>query len=123
MINKINIDIKIYVDQLMEGINQMGIIESLVEEWGISNVDNFKELLVENIILQASMNFEEDGDPILDEKQFEDVLIRSTTEYTVEEMVEEGLLIKGLDEDGTENSYRINTENKNLLDGEEDDEQ
>ena len=123
MINKVNIDVKIYVDQLMEGINQMGMIETIAAEWGIRNEDEFKELLIENITLQASLNFEENGDPILEEKQFESVIIRSATEYTVEEMVEEGLLIKGLDEDGTENSYRINTENKNLLDGEEDDEQ
>lgn len=123
MINKVNIDVKIYVDQLMEGINQMGMIETIAAEWGIQNEDEFKELLIENITLQASLNFEENGDPILEENQFESVIIRSATEYTVEEMVEEGLLIKGLDEDGTENSYRINTENKNLLDGEEDDEQ
>jgi len=123
MINKVNIDVKIYVDQLMEGINQMGMIETIAAEWGIRNEDEFKELLIENITLQASLNFEENGDPILGENQFESVIIRSATEYTVEEMVEEGLLIKGLDEDGTENSYRINTENKNLLDGEEDDEQ
>lgn len=123
MINKVNIDVKIYVDQLMEGINQMGMIETIAAEWGIRNEDEFKELLIENITLQASLNFEENGDPILGENQFESVIIRSATEYTVEEMVEEGLLIKGLDEDGTENSYRINTENKNLLDGEEDNEQ
>ena len=123
MINKVNIDVKIYVDQLMEGINQMGMIETIAAEWGIRNEDEFKELLIENITLQASLNFEENGDPILGENQFESVIIRSATEYTVEEMVEEGLLIKGLDEDGTENSYRINTENKNLPDGEEDDEQ
>jgi hypothetical protein len=37
----------------------------------------------------------------------------------VEEMVEDGILIKGLDKDGIENSYRINPEIE--LDGEEDD--
>lgn len=101
----------------MEGINQMGLIESLVDEWGIKNEENFKDLLVENITLQASMNFEENGDPILGEDQFQNVLVRSATEHTVEEMVEEGLLIKGLDENGVENTYRINLGE----DGEEDD--
>lgn len=120
MINKVNIDVKIYVDQLMEGINQMGMIETIATEWGIRNEGEFEELLIENITLQASLNFEENGDPILGKDQFESVIIRSATAYTVEEMVEEGLLIKSLDEDGTENSYRLNTENKNLLDGEED---
>jgi len=119
MLNRINIDVKIYVDKLMEGINQMGLIESLVDEWGIKNEEDFKDLLVENITLQASMNFEENGDPILGEDQFQDVLVRSATEHTVEEMVGEGLLIKGLDENGMENTYRINPE----LDGKEDDEQ
>jgi hypothetical protein len=123
MINKVNIDVKIYVDQLMEGINQMGMIETIAAEWGIRNEDEFKELLIENITLQASLNFEENGDPILGENQFESVIIRSATEYTVEEMVGEGILIKGLDEDGIENSYRINPEKENLLNGEEDDEQ
>ena len=118
MINRVNIDVQIYVDKLMEGINQMGMIESLVEEWGIKNGEGFKDLLVENITLQASMNFEENGDPILGEDQFQDVLVRSATEHTVEEMVEEGLLVKNLDEEGIENTYRIN---KDVLeDGEED---
>ena len=119
MINKVNIDVRIYVDQLMEGINQMGMIETLAAEWGIQNEEVFKELLTENITLQASLNFEENGDPILGEKQFEDVIIRSATEHTVEEMVEGGILVKELDKDGTENLYRINQEKENLINGEE----
>ena len=119
MINKVNIDVQIYVEKLMSGINQMGMIETIAEEWEIRDQDQFKDLLVENLTLQASMNFEENGDPILGEKQFEDLIVRSATEYTVEEMVEEGILIKGLDEDGLENSYRINPE-INLEEDEED---
>ena len=110
MINKVSIDVRIYVDQLMKGINQMGMIETIAAEWGIRNEDEFKELLTENITLQASLNFEENGDPVLGEKQFEDVLVRSATEHTVEEMVEEGILAKKLDEDGIENTYSIKTE-------------
>ena len=110
MINKVNIDDRIYVDHLMEGINQMGMIETIAAEWGIRNEDEFKELLTENITLQASLNFEENGDPVLGEKQFEDVLVRSATEHTVEEMVKEGILSKKLDEDGIENTYSIKTE-------------
>ena len=94
----------------MKGINQMGMIETIAAEWGIRNEDEFKELLTENITLQASLNFEENGDPVLGEKQFEDVLVRSATEHTVEEMVEEGILAKKLDEDGIENTYSIKTE-------------
>lgn len=116
MINKINIDVRIYVDKMMEGINQMGMIESLVDEWGIKNEETFKDILVENITLQASMNFEENGDPILNEDQFQDVVVRSATEHVVEEMVQDGLLVKGLDEDGIENTFRINLEG----DGKED---
>ena len=119
MINKVSIDVRIYVDRLMEGINQMGMIETLAAEWGIQNEEVFKELLTENITLQASLNFEENGDPILGEKQFEDVIIRSATEHTVEEMVEGGILVKELDKDGTENLYRINPEKENLINGEE----
>lgn len=117
MLNKINIDVRIYVDRLMEGINQMGLIESLVDEWGIKKGEDFKDLLVENITVQASMNFEENGDPILDEEQLQEVIVRSATEHTVEEMVEDGLLTKSLDENGVENSYRITLQE----DGEEDD--
>ena len=110
MINKVNIDVRIYVDHLMEGINQMGMIETIAAEWGIRNEDEFKELLTENITLQASLNFEENGDPVLGENQFEAVLVRSATEHTVEEMVKEGILSKKLDEDGIENTYSIKTE-------------
>ena len=110
MINKVNIDVRIYVDQLMKGINQMGMIETIAAEWGIRNENEFKELLAENITLQSSLNFEENGDPVLGEKQFENVIVRSATEYTVEEMVEDGILAKKLDEDGIENTYSIKIE-------------
>ena len=117
MINKINIDVKIYVDKLMEGINQMSLVESLVEEWGIRNEVAFKDLLAENITLQSSVNFEENGDPVLGEKQFEEVLVKTATEQVVEEMVEEGVLVKGLEEGNTESTYTI----KLIPDGEEGD--
>lgn len=86
------------------------MIETIAAEWGIRNEDEFKELLTENITLQASLNFEENGDPVLGEKQFEDVLSRSATEHTLEEMVKEGILAKNLDEEGIENTYSIKTE-------------
>ena len=110
MINKTNIDVKIYIDKLVEGINQMGVIEDLSEEWEIENKQNFKELLEENLTIQASLNFEECGDPILYDKQFEEILVRSATECTLEEMTEEGILVKNLDDEGTENVYSINPE-------------
>lgn len=110
MINKTNIDVKIYIDKLVEGINQMGVIEDLSEEWEIENKQNFKELLEENLTIQASLNFEECGDPILNDKQFEEILVRSATECTLEEMTEEGILVKNLDDEGTENVYSINPE-------------
>lgn len=120
MINKVNIDVQIYVDKLMEGLNQMGLIESLSEEWGVRSQEEFKEVLTENLSLGASVNFEETGDPTLGEKEFEDILVRSITEYTVNDMVEEGVLVKGLDEGGVENVYSINPEMKGTTDGEED---
>ncbi len=110
MLNKTNIDVRIYVDQLMKGINQMGMIETIAAEWGIRNEEEFKDLLAENITLQASLNFEENGDPSLGEKQFEGIIFRSATESTIEEMAEDGVLVKKLDENQIENSYRINTE-------------
>ena len=117
MINKTNIDVQIYVDKLMEGINQLGLIESISVEWGIENKEYFQESLIENITIQASINFEENGNPVLDESQFESVLVKSATECTVEEMVEQGVLIKELG-DETENVYRINP---NIETDEEDD--
>jgi hypothetical protein len=120
MIRKTNIDVQIYIDQLMEGINQMGLIEILSEEWGVSDQDEFKGILTENLMLKASINFEDEGDPTLGEIEFEEILIKSVTEYTVNDMVETGLLTKNLAEGGTENVYSINPEIEGLIDGEED---
>ena len=110
MLNRTNIDVKIYVDKLIEGINQMGVIEDLSKEWEIENKENFKELLEENLTIQASLNFEDSGDPVLNANQFEEILVRSATECTIEEMTERGILIKKLEEGGTENVYSINPE-------------
>ena len=119
MINKTNIDVQIYVDKLMEGLNQMGLIESISDEWGVRDQDEFKEVLTENLVLGAAVNFEECGDPTLGETEFEDILVQSVTEYTVNDMVEEGVLTKGLEEDGVENVYSISPEMKKMTDGEE----
>lgn len=117
MINKTNIDVQIYVDKLMEGLNQMGLIESISDEWGVRDQDEFKDVLTENLVLGAAVNFEECGDPTLAETEFEDILIQSVTEYTVNDMVEEGVLTKGLEEDGVENVYSVNPEMKKMTDG------
>ena len=119
MINKTNIDVQIYVDKLMEGLNQMGLIESLSDEWGVRDQDEFKDVLTENLALGASLRFEESGDPTLGETEFEDILVRSVTEYTINDMVEEGVLTKKLDENGVENVYSISPEMKKTTDGEE----
>jgi len=120
MINKTNIDVQIYVGKLMEGLNQMGLIETISDEWGVRDQDEFKDVLIENLVLGAAVNFEECGDPTLAETEFEDILVRSVTEYTVNDMVEEGVLTKKLDENGVENVYSISPEMKKLIDGEED---
>lgn len=114
---KVNTDVEIYIHELMEGINQLGIIEDLIEEWGLRNVEEFKEPLAENFTLEASINFEDSGRPILDEVQFEKVLNLSLTEYTVDSLVEEGFLIKNLKAGETENTYILNPDAKIDLDG------
>jgi len=119
MINKTNIDVQIYVDKLMEGLNQMGLIETISDEWGVRDQDEFKDVLTENLVLGAAVNFEESGDPTLAETEFEDILVRSVTEYTINDMVEEGVLTKKLDENGVENVYSISPEMKKMTDGEE----
>jgi hypothetical protein len=119
MINKTNIDVQIYVDKLMEGLNQMGLIETISDEWGVRDQDEFKDVLIENLALGAAVNFEECGDPTLGKNEFEDILVRSVTEYTINDMVEEGVLTKKLDENGVENVYSISPEMKKMTDGEE----
>jgi len=119
MINKTNIDVQIYVGKLMEGLNQMGLIETISGEWGVRDQDEFKDVLIENLALGAAVNFEECGDPTLGKNEFEDILVRSVTEYTINDMVEEGVLTKNLDENGVENVYSISPEMKKMTDGEE----
>jgi len=120
MINKVKSDVETYIHELMEGINQLGIVEDLIEEWGLRDVEEFKEVLAENFTLEASINFEENGRPILNEVQFTKVLNLSLTEYTVDSLVDEGILIKNLKEGETENTYILNPDEKIDLDGEED---
>jgi hypothetical protein len=91
----------------MEGINQSGMLEMLAEEFEIEEND-LKEVVIENLSLQASINFEDNGDAKLDEQQFEEILNKSAIECTIESMVEDGLLVKSLEDGGTENLYSIN---------------
>jgi hypothetical protein len=118
MINKTNIDVQIYLDSLMEGINQMGILSLLAEEFEI-NPEELRESLIENFSIQASVNFESNGDPVINEDQFEEILNRSAVECTVESMVKDGILIKSLEDGKTENSYSIHPEVKKILDEED----
>ena len=123
MINKINIDVQIYIEKLMEGINQIGLIENLVTEWGIEDAKEFEEVLKENLSLSASLAYEENSDPTLNEEQFEHALVKSLTEYTVDTLVENGSLIVDLDQERGENVYMLNPEKKDLSDGTETDQQ
>jgi hypothetical protein len=45
MINKTNIDVQIYLDQLMEGVNQSGILEIIMEEFEVEK-EYLKEIEV-----------------------------------------------------------------------------
>jgi len=123
MINKINIDVQIYIEKLMEGINQIGLIENLVTEWGIEDAKEFEDVLKENLSLSASLAYEENSDPTLNEEQFEHALVRSLTEYTVDTLVEDGSLIVDLDQEKGENVYMLNPEKKDLSDGTETEQQ
>jgi hypothetical protein len=116
---RVNTDVEIYIHSLMEGINQLGLIDELIEEWGLRDVDEFKEVLAENFTIEASVNFEEKGNPVLDEEQFTKTLNTSLTEYTLDSLTEEGILIKNLKEGETENTYTLSPEAKINLDGEE----
>ena len=118
---RVNTDVEIYIHKLMEGINQLGLIDELSEEWGLRDVEEFREVLAENFTLEASVNFEEKGNPVLDEEQFTKTLNMSLTEYTLDSLTEEGILIKNLKEGETENTYTLSPEAKNNLDGEEND--
>jgi hypothetical protein len=116
---RVNTDVEIYIHSLMEGINQLGLIDEFIEEWGLRDVEEFKEVLAENFTIEASVNFEENGSPVLDEDQFTKTLNISLTEYTIESLVDEGVLIKNLKEGETENTYSLNPEVKIDLDGKE----
>lgn len=107
MLNKTNVDVQIYLHKLMEGINQVGLIEAIKEEWEIEDEEKYREMLEESLSLQASLNFEENGDPIIAQNQLEDALVRCAIEYTVEDLTEKGILEKNLEEGGTENVYSI----------------
>ena len=67
---RVKTDVEIYIHSLMEGINQLGLIDELVEEWGLRDVEEFREVLAENFSIEASVNFEDKGNPVLDEDQF-----------------------------------------------------
>lgn len=117
MINKINVDVQIYIEKLIEGINQIGLIENLAVEWGIKDEKEFENVFKENLTLTSSLAYEENNDPTLTEDQFEKALVRSLTEYTVDTLVEDGSLIVDLDQEKGENVYMLSPEKKDLSDG------
>ena len=116
---RVKTDVEIYIHSLMEGINQLGLIDELVEEWGLRDVEEFREVLAENFSIEASVNFEDKGNPVLDEDQFTKTLNLSLTEYTLDSLTEEGILIKNLKEGEIENTYSLSPEAKINLDGKE----
>lgn len=118
MINKKNIDVQIYLERIMSGVNQLGLLETVSEEWGIEK-NSLEETLRENILYQSEINFEESGDPTLTDVEFEQIIHESTVECTVESMVEEGVLLKNFDLESMENTYSINREAELPEDGEE----
>lgn len=118
MINKKNIDVQIYLEKIMSGVNQLGLLETISEEWGIEK-ESLEEVLKENILYQAEINFEENGDPTLSDVEFENIIHKSTVECTVDSMVEEGVLLKNFDIESMENTYSINPEANLSEDGEE----
>ncbi len=119
MINKTKEDVQIYIDSLSEGINQLGILDMLAEEFEVDK-EELRGSLLENLTIQASVNFEENGDPVLDENQFDQILNKSAVECTVESMVKNGILIKNLEEGDIENTYAVHPKVKKMLDEEDD---
>lgn len=118
MINKNNIDVQIYLDKVMEGINQLGILESLSEEWGIEKED-LEGVLKENISYQAEINFQESGDPTLSEDEFEDILQESTVECTLEDMARRGTINKRFDLESMQNVYYLKENFEDIQDDEQ----
>jgi hypothetical protein len=109
------IDVTIYMQKMSssETINEMLTGMSKKEE--IENPEKLRETFLSKLELKAMENYVDYGDPILDEEQFNSVVIESLVEVTLEELMSKGLIEADFDVEKGENVYMLNEEYKKKL--------
>lgn len=109
MIDKVKMEVYVYISVLFAEIEKEGIFDELCEDLEIEDRDKFKDILQTILSFKSSVNFEESGIPDVDEDQYEESIKESFTEYILEEMLEEGTIIKDFDPSIGENIYKLNS--------------
>lgn len=101
-------DTKIYVSRLLETLESLHFYNDQEIFGEIKNKDLLVEDLETNILIVASENELENGDPTLDEEQFEEVVTRTVIENILRDMENEGLIKSEFSADAMDTIYSIN---------------
>ena len=99
------IDVQIYVSNLMNVIEE--ILHQLCIDEEIEDVDQFKTILEENILISATENMIDFDEPMFDEEQINKLIMSSIVKYHLDNMLEKGLLKAEVDIETGENVYSL----------------
>jgi hypothetical protein len=99
------IDVQIYVSNLMNVIEE--ILPQLCIDEEIEDVDQFKTILEENILISATENMIDFDEPMFDEEQINKLIMSSIVKYHLDNMLEKGLLKAEVDIETGENVYSL----------------
>jgi len=112
----LSIDSKIYAAKLMEQLETHGLIRDLLETEDISLVEEFKEMLTEEIHIQAYKNEIEFGDHVLTVDQLDLVINKCIVQENLDALEKEGLVEKDFSPEEMDTIYKLTEKGKMLRD-------
>jgi hypothetical protein len=104
---KFSIDVEIYADRLIESLDENYLIEIIIEEEGITSPEKFRELLKEEILIQASLNELEFEDQTLTGDQLDTIINKCIIKDSLDDLVDQGLIEQNFSPEEMDSIYSL----------------
>ena len=111
---KFSIDSKIYAGKLVEELDNLGLIPSLMDSEEILYEENFREMLIDEIHIAAYKNEIETGSPMLTEDQLDQVINKCIVQDNLDALEAEGLVEKDFSSEEMDTIYSLTEKGKRL---------
>lgn len=109
------IDVTIYLQGMRETIVNEGILDDIMQAEEMNDSDLFTNLIMQEIELHSLGNFNKDGDPELDEEQFEQSIAKGFALYHLTKLADKGLVEPCLNDD-MELAYKLTEAGQEIAD-------